>query len=64
MSPWEKPDWQDELERDEADPYIEALTDVAVVVLVLVVSLICAWIAYQMLSPIVNEIISNWSFVP
>lgn len=64
MKPWNKPEWQNELEEDETDPHIEALTDVAVVVLVLVVSLICASVVYKLFTSYSGEVIAAWSFVP
>ena len=63
-SPWNKPEWQNGLEEDETDPHIEALTDVAVVVLIVLLACVCAGIVYQVCHPFVNEVISNWEFKP
>ena len=59
-----KPPWLDDIEKDEADPYIETITDFAVVLLVVLFACLCAAIVYQVMSPLVNEVISNWEFKP
>lgn len=59
-----KPPWMDDLEQDEANPYIEALMDFVVLMLVAVFCIICAGIVYQVMHPFVNEVISNWEFKP
>ena len=57
-----KPPWLDDLEADESDPYTQVIVDFVVLAMVLVLSLICAGIVYQVAHPWVNEIISAWSF--
>lgn len=59
-----KPPWLDDLEADEADPYTQVIVDFIVLAMVLVLSLICAGIVYQVAHPFINEVIATWSFVP
>ena len=59
-----KPPWQDDLEADEQDPYMDVLIDFAVLMLIVLLACVCAGIVYQVMHPFVNEVISNWEFKP
>ena len=59
-----KPPWQDDLEADEQNPYIEAVMDFVVLLLVAVFAIICAGIVYELAQPWVSAVIAEWSFVP
>lgn len=59
-----KPPWQDDLEQDEADPYIEAIMDFIVLVLWAVFAIICAGIVYEVTHPYINTAIAAWEFKP
>jgi len=43
---------------------VEVIMNFVVLAMVLVLSLICAGIVYQVAHPLVNEIISAWEFKP
>lgn len=59
-----KPPWQDDLEQDEQDPYIEAVMDFVVLLLIAVFAIICAGIVYEVTHVYINSVIAEWSFVP
>ena len=57
-----KPPWLDDLEQDEADPYVEALMDFVVLLMIAVFCIICAGIVYELAQPWVAYVIELWSF--
>ena len=62
MTPWD--DWQKDLEEDERDPYIEALMDFVILLLIAVFCIICSGIVYQVIHPHINAVIAAWEFKP
>lgn len=58
-----KQPWESDIERDEADPYIESLRGWVHLFLIALFAIICAGIVYELAQPWVADVISNWDEV-
>ena len=55
---------QEQLDKELDDLYLNSLTSIAVVLLIMLVCMCLSLIVYSLTEPWVNEIIASWEFVP
>lgn len=55
---------QEQLDKELDDLYLNSLTSIAVVLLIMLVCMCLSLIVYSLAEPWVNEIIASWEFAP